>query len=496
MSLSSSSCTLVVGLSGGPDSTLLLALAAAMQQLEPDEFTVKAVHCVHGLDDDDPYWLAHCRRLCARLGVPLTVKRLDIVYQNRISPEDSSRKERYRALLDVCEQSDEPVLMLGHQRDDKTESFFLALKRGSGPHGLSGMQELVEDERGIIARPLLPYTKAQIEAWLQDLGLSFVFDISNTYLKFERNFLRLKVLPLMRERFPSLDKAVARTQELCALEHDLASRYVDDFFEQNFSARSLSLDFASIDLDDEHLCLMLLRRLAMEKLTQPPELSVLKSALKLLQSSSGRAGLIELNEHYCFKRFADSIRLVRRVAAVKKERHFTLELAPAQQLFVDDYRYRLTRAHPETWNVFFKDYGYGSYRRASPADSDAYIDELFSQVILLPEGVNSIFLHFGLPQSSTRLRPFGRHKSRELKKLFAEFKAPSWQRFYLPAVSFKREISSPEDIIAVDGVFTCHDHVLTIADLKRGLRQGRLYETWIEQHGTRLVELYMNWPDY
>ena len=89
---------LVVGLSGGADSTLVLLLAHHIRKLNKN-FSVKAVHCVHGLDADDPIWFDHCTLLCEKLDIEISTPKLHIVYGNGVSPEDSSRKERYSALL-------------------------------------------------------------------------------------------------------------------------------------------------------------------------------------------------------------------------------------------------------------------------------------------------------------------------------------------------------------------------------------------------------------
>ena len=126
---------IVVGLSGGADSTL--ALLVAVQVTKVNHSTqILAVHCIHGLDADDPVWLKHCQDLCHRLNVELVTPRLNIVYGNGRSPEEVSRAERYKALLANLKGG---VLMLGHQADDQTENFLLAMKRGAGPRGLSGM---------------------------------------------------------------------------------------------------------------------------------------------------------------------------------------------------------------------------------------------------------------------------------------------------------------------------------------------------------------------
>lgn len=217
--------TLNVGMSGGADSTLVLVLACALR--DDYGYQVQAVHCIHGLDPDDEIWLQHNRKLCSKLQVTLITPVLHIVYGGGVSPEEVSRKERYRALLKLTSQETD-CLLLGHQADDQVENFMLALKRGSGPQGLSGMKVLTEDERGTLVRPLLFLHKVEVEQILSDLGFTYVYDLSNGYLKFERNYMRLKVMPVLRERFAGIDKAILRSQRLCAIEHDLAQRYITE----------------------------------------------------------------------------------------------------------------------------------------------------------------------------------------------------------------------------------------------------------------------------
>ena len=90
-------CRLVVGLSGGADSALVLVLAARMAAQYG--YQVQAVHCIHGLDPDNAIWLEHNQALCAQLGVALTTPQLNIGYGGGVSPEDASHLERYRAHL-------------------------------------------------------------------------------------------------------------------------------------------------------------------------------------------------------------------------------------------------------------------------------------------------------------------------------------------------------------------------------------------------------------
>ena len=371
---------LVVGLSGGADSTLALLIACKVREIDPDCF-VEAVHCIHGLDADDPIWLAHCQKLCARVGVTLLTPKLHIVYGNGRSPEEVSRAERYQALLRELKGG---VLVLGHQADDQAENFLLALKRGSGPKGLSGMRFITEDERGIIVRPLLDLTKAQIEEILEACGFDFVYDISNSYLKFERNFIRLKVLPLLKTRFAGIEGAILRSQSLCAQEHDLALRYVEPIFNQAFDDSDpfvLRLSFKDLPLEDENLMLFVLRLFLTKRLSMPPELSLLQSILKLMRTGVDQKGLIEA-EGFEIRRFRSFLYLLK----MPHFAHGQYELKANCFLRLGDFEYSLLE---------------GSFKR--------------------------VILDFDI-RGGERIKPLKRVHSRELKKLYAEYDVPYFMR--------------------------------------------------------------------
>lgn len=377
---------LVVGLSGGADSTLVLLVARRVQELNPD-FSVLAVHCIHGLDADDPIWLTHCITLCNRVGVRLLTPKLNIVYGFGRSPEEVSRSERYNALIKNIK--DGGVLLLGHQADDQVESFFLSLKRGSGPYGLSGMRYYLNDERGCIIRPLLELTKAQVIDVIEALGYSHVFDISNTYLKFERNFIRLKVLPLLRERFKGVDNAVLRSQKLCSYEHDLAERYTKEIFFKQYDKDSQSFDFENLDLNDLPLLTSLVRMFVKTKEVMPPEFTIVNEIISLMRGSPDQDGRISL-ERCSVRRFRNRIYLVEDTIMPDKGIY---EIKSGESIKLGDYLYTLKGDDMK-----------GSY----------LLDFTYS--------------------GSKVIKPVNRNHSREIKKLFTEYEIPVFRRRALPLV--------------------------------------------------------------
>ena len=140
---------ILVGLSGGLDSTVLLHLLAH-SPLRANG--LRAIHVHHGLHADADAWAAHCEALCAGFDIPLTVVRVE-VRDNGDGPEASARAARHAAF--ESELRDGEVIALAHHRDDQAETFLLRALRGSGADGLGAMRAWRAFSRGWLWRPLL-----------------------------------------------------------------------------------------------------------------------------------------------------------------------------------------------------------------------------------------------------------------------------------------------------------------------------------------------------
>ena len=399
---------ITVGLSGGSDSTLVLLIACKLRELNP-QFKITACHCIHGLDADDPIWLNHCQKLCQKLSVNLITPKLNIIYGNGVSPEDASRKERYAALLSNL--SNPGYLFLGHQADDQVENFLLALKRGSGPQGLSGMRLITKDNRGTIVRPLLDLTKDTIEEMLKALGFDWVFDISNTYLKFERNFIRLKVLPLLRERFVGIDKAILKSASLCAFEHDLATRYATSFYNEAVSLNTLNID--KLPLHDEALSLFILRMFLTPFSEIMPDFNTVKACFDLALSSNDQKGVISCDGRE-IRRYLNKLYVVYE-AKLPNLQQINLEIE--KTLILGDFSYTLKQG-----NVLHKSF---------------FMQDSF------------VTLDFDY-KGSLAIKPQTRAHRREIKKIFGEYKIPYWYRKAYPLIRADNELKALGSLCALD----------------------------------------------
>lgn len=200
----------LVGFSGGLDSTVLLHLLAA----DPDQRSrgLGAIHVHHGLQADADAWAQHCRQVCARLEVPLTVARVTVERDSGQGLEAAARQARYQAFEDAMDPG--TILALAHHQDDQAETFLLRALRASGVDGLQAMPAWRRLEPGWLWRPLLQQPRQALVDFARAHKLDWVEDPSNAGADHDRNHLRQRVLPLLLERWPHAGQALARSAGL------------------------------------------------------------------------------------------------------------------------------------------------------------------------------------------------------------------------------------------------------------------------------------------
>ena len=231
--------SLCVALSGGVDSTALLAALAAKR---PRAFQLRALHVDHGLRPASKQWAAHCRTLARKLHVPLKVLTTKVERSRGTSLEAAARDARYGLLATALHPGE--ILLTAHHSDDQLETVLLQLLRGSGLPGISAMPALAPFAHGFLARPLLSRSRAELETWVRAQGLPWVEDDTNVDESPDRNYLRLRILPLIRDRWPGAATAVARSArhaaEAQSLLDTLALADVDrSRYGESLSAKSL-----------------------------------------------------------------------------------------------------------------------------------------------------------------------------------------------------------------------------------------------------------------
>lgn len=199
-----------IALSGGLDSCVLLHLLAQLRPQLP--YDLHAIHVHHGLQYQADSWQTHCERVCQGYDIPLDTVRLTLNVNSGESLEAVAREARYRAMAEQMGEGD--LLLTAQHQDDQAETLLLQLMRGSGPAGLASMPPLTHFGPGWLARPLLTFSRESLEAYAGHHNLSWQEDPSNRDQRFDRNFIRHQVMPLLRSRWPAAATTLSRAARL------------------------------------------------------------------------------------------------------------------------------------------------------------------------------------------------------------------------------------------------------------------------------------------
>ena len=211
--------TLIIGLSGGADSTALLDLLATLPEFPVHLVAAHLNHCLRGVDSDADEQF--CRELAARYDIPFESRRVDVkavAAKDSLNLEDAGRRARIVFFDDLAVRWQAAAVVLAHHADDQAETVLMRLLRGSGMTGLAGIPW--SNGRGYV-RPLLEITRIEIEAYLAERHLNWREDTSNRDITFLRNRIRHELLPLLERYNPAVRKTLATTAGILSEEDAL-----------------------------------------------------------------------------------------------------------------------------------------------------------------------------------------------------------------------------------------------------------------------------------
>ena len=389
---------LAVAFSGGLDSTVLLhALVRAAGATR-----VVALHVHHGLQPAAEAWVEHAGREAAALGVMVRTLRAQGTPGRGDSIEQWARAERYRLLCAAARESGAAALFTAHHADDQLETVLLALARGAGLDGLTGIAPRDRREGVVLRRPLLELDRAALEADAQAGGLVWVEDPSNADDAFARSALRRHALPVLRRLLPSL---AAQLPDALAALRDARSIVDARAAEDLAAARGPSAD-ARAPLD----------RRVLADLPSPRRDAALRGWVAALGvPPPSRAKLAELVAQLVDGQGAAG-ELVHAGWRLVRHRDGLHALAPGEPAAVNDWHGRWTG---ESELVIA-----GAGRLLFEPQTDG----------LDPEWLASTSLRVAAVPSLQRLRPRPGGPSRTLKNLRQEAGLPGWMRSAYPGV--------------------------------------------------------------
>lgn len=399
-----------IAYSGGVDSHVLLHLLAELRQQQKIP-ALTAIHINHQLNSHAYEWVEHCRRTCVDLKIEFIAEAVTVTNIGD-GIEAAARKARYTAFEKYVGENE--LLLQAHHRDDQVETLMLRLLRGSGVAGLAAIPVQRELGCGQLLRPLLDYSRAELVAYAQSQKLEWIHDDSNESDRFDRNYLRLNVLPIVEQRWPAyrdtLNRVVSQADESAQLLDELAC--VDA--QETISAEHMLNISECLKLSHGRQRNLLRYWLQQKKLPQPSS-EQLQQVLAMMHARIDAQPFVTwpgVEVH----RFRDHLHAFSPLPPMSAE-PFDIEWDLSQPLFIN---------------------GVGA----------------LSAISVVGSGLRSdLKYHVRNRIGGERCKPAGRAHSQTLKKLLQEYEVPPWLRDRLPIIYFGEEIA------AVGNVWICEGFV-------------------------------------
>lgn len=404
-----------VAYSGGADSHVLLhALASARARLPA---ALGAVHVNHGLQMAAEDWSRHCQAVCRHLDVPLAKLRVDGRPAPGESPEAAARRARYAA-LEAWLPAGHGLLTAQHE-DDQAETLLLQLLRGSGVKGLAAMPAVIPLGSGLLLRPLLEVSRQSLMEHAQAYGLEWTADPSNLDTGLDRNFLRHRILPELRVRWPALADTVARSARHCAEAARLLEELAAADLEACAGEGAESLQVSALRAQAPERQRNVLRHWLHRCCGRLPSTAVLARIRRDILDSRPDAEPCVRWAGYELRRY--------------RERLFLLQPRPAR-----DPDMRLPWLLQDSLEL--PDAGGVLHAQPTPGHG-------LRVAALTPGGAR-----VGYRRGGERCRPAGRRHHRTLKKLYQEAGVPPWERTHIPLIFVDNELA------AVAGYWVCEPY--------------------------------------
>lgn len=389
---------LVVAFSGGLDSSVLLHGLVSLDM----PFELRAIHVNHGLHPDAAEWEAHCEATCRAWHVPLDVARLALTAGP--SDEQRAREARYEAFAEHTLVGD--CLLLAHHLDDQVETILLRLLRGAGSAGIAGMPRRRPLGQGELLRPLLELPRSALEGYAHDAGLAWVDDPSNESERFDRNYLRHRVLPVLAARWPGYRRVMARSSELMEDTAAIMREIADGDMRTRLGGEG-TLCIGDLQRLSELRQLNLLHGWLASNGIRTPSRRRLRELARQCESGEDRMPCIRFGDVE-IRRYRNALHVVRSYTANHEAR---LEWCPPQ---------------PARWC--------GGTLWAEPTTGGGLARAGFARLVVRARS------------GGERVRAAGR-PTKPVKKLLQEAHVPPWLRFRLPLLHVG------DELVAAPGVF-------------------------------------------
>jgi len=403
---------LCVAFSGGLDSTVLLAGLAELRDSQLSDIQLRALHVHHGLSQFADSWVSHCQAFCQQRDIAFSVVHVQVNAQDG-GIEAAARTARYQAFSESL--TDGEVLLTAQHLNDQCETFMLALKRGSGPAGLSAMNADSMTSRYRLLRPLLDLSRQHLEDYASLHQLSWIEDDSNQDARFDRNFLRLDILPALYTRWPHFAQATARSAALCAEQESLLDELLSESLSELTDAQGSLSVTGLFDISEVKRSALLRRWLAVRGAKMPSREQLQRIWDEVALSREDAQAQLRLGAS-TVRRFRQRLYLL---PAFQPLKDLVLSWDPVEKLILPD-RLGTLAVDPDL----------------QTGNGTCFIRQ--------PRSGEIISIRF---RAQGNIDMVGRDRARQVKKLWSELGVPPWQRDRIPLIYYN------DQLIAAPGWF-------------------------------------------
>jgi len=399
----------LIAYSGGIDSTVLLYQLVKIKKNNP-KISIRAIHINHNMHINSNKWQIHCINTCKKYNIPLIIEKIDINITNNI--EEQLRIKRYNLIYKNLLNRE--ILLTGHHLNDQCETFFLSLKRGSGPTGLSAMSSETIFGKSKIVRPFLTKTREEIKTLANSNQLKWIEDFTNLNINYERNFIRHKILPVLEKKWPFFLRNCFRTTKICNEETILKNILLKEKI-QKFLNFNECLNIGNFKNLKEELCKALIRYWISLKNIKTPSYNTIQRIYNEIIYNRKNASLkiiIQKNEIRCYKKFLYFVKIKKNIKNMI--------------IFWHDTCHKLTLPNHL-----------------------GYIIRNNKEGINLPKPKNGELINIRF-QHEGKILILGRQKQRNIKKIWQEHNIPPWLRNQIPLIFYNNQLISALGVFVVN----------------------------------------------
>lgn len=356
--------SVVVAVSGGADSVCLFSLLLSVRtQLK---ITINCAHINHNLRKTAKRDEDFVRSMCEKNNVPFFLYSADIAKIAKTtgeSEESTGRTQRYKFFFEVAKETHSRIILTAHNKEDSAETVLMHLMRGSGSHGLRGIAPVREDGVG---RPLIDISRKEIEEYLKFNNIPYIEDETNKEDKYKRNFVRLNILPLMREYNPSVTDAIMRAAKAVTADDDFILELSEKAGGVTVDGEKVIITAKSLNDNPPPIAIRILLK-ALKIAGIKPSQNDIEAIFALSKSQTGKKHVFPCNKT-AYKSYD---KIIIETPAEKKDYSYNLE--PEKEIYIREIgkNILITCHKPQGSHIIIK-YCDGKYEVRSRRDGDRF----------------------------------------------------------------------------------------------------------------------------